>query len=96
VKIPVPVDTEMLERTKHFLPGNDNLSAILNEALRAQVHRYEMLAVLDELDRENPICHTGEIAGEQVRQRIPSSSIPASSARLRTTKKSSGARSVKR
>ncbi len=63
-KISVTVDTEVLERMKHFLPGKFNLSALLNEALRDQVHRHEMLALLDEMDRENPISAAGDIAGE--------------------------------
>ncbi len=95
-KISVTVDTAMLERMKHFLPGKFNLSAVLNEALRDQVHRYEMLALLDELDREDPVSEAGEIAGEKLWQRIQSSSIPAPSPHSQTKKKSSGARSVKR
>ncbi len=95
-KISATVDTDVLERIKQFLPGRFNLSAILNEALRDQLHRYEMLALLDEMDRESPISPAGEIAGDTLWQRIRSSSIPAPSPRLQTKKEPSAARSAKR
>jgi post-segregation antitoxin (ccd killing protein) len=95
-KISVTVDTETLERIKQFLPGNFNLSAILNEALRDQLHRHEMLALLDEMDRDDPMSEADDEAGETLWQQIQSSSIPGRSRRSPGKKNDYGTRSAKR
>jgi len=47
-KISVSVDSKILSDLKRRLPGKFNLSALLNDALRERLHRYEMIAVLEQ------------------------------------------------
>jgi hypothetical protein len=47
-----------------------NVSSIVDEALRARVARLELLAVLDEWERDFPISAEGRKAGEALWRRV--------------------------
>ncbi len=95
-KISVSVDSQVLLDLKRRLPGKVNLSALLNEALRERLHRIEMIAVLEQMNREDPPTEADEIAGEELWQQIRSSSIPAPSPRSPAPTKGSASRRSKR
>jgi hypothetical protein len=95
-KISVSVDSKVLSDLKRFLPGKHNLSALLNEALRERLHRFEMIAVLEQMNREDPPSEVDELAGEALWDSIRSSSIQAPSPPLPVRKKGSGSRRSKR
>jgi hypothetical protein len=95
-KISVSVDADTLAALKSLLPAPFNLSALLNDALRDRLHRLEMIALLEEMNREDPPSQADEIAGEALWQRIRSSSIPEPSRSSPKGTKSSVSRRSKR
>jgi hypothetical protein len=95
-KISVSVDSKVLSDLKRRLPGKFNLSALLNDALRERLHRYEMIEVLEQMNREDPPSEADEIAGEELWQQIRSSSMHAPSPRLPVRTKGSASRRSKR
>ena len=82
-KVSVTVDTEMLREVRKLAGKQTNLSSLLNDALRLQVHRMRMLALLDEMDATDPIDANEREAGERLWAEIQSSSTPERSPRSR-------------
>lgn len=95
-KVSVTVDGATLNEVKRLAGEGVNLSAIFSEALRKHMYRLRLLALLDEMDREDPMTPEGVAAGEKLWQAMQSSSIPAPSRRSPKRKRSSVSRSVSR
>ena len=75
VKISVTVDQATLDEVKR-LEGKDlDLSAIFHDALTSLLHRHRMLALLDELERENPSSPEDRAAGERLWQKMQASRL---------------------
>jgi len=75
-KLSITVDTGILDAL-HRQEGEDlNFSAIVNDALSARIKRHNLIALLDEMDREAPITSEGLAAGEALWQRTVSSLTP--------------------
>jgi post-segregation antitoxin (ccd killing protein) len=88
-KISVTVDAELLDELRRREGPDVNLSAIVNDALKRRSKKLGMLALLAEMERENPSTPEDIAAGEELWQRIVSSSIPEPSRRSRKTTKDS-------
>jgi hypothetical protein len=95
-RISVTVERALLDEFKRAAGKDAKLSDVVSEALRDEVRRLGLLALLDEWERENPISEEGRAAGEKLWQAIESSSIPARSQRLPKKAKRSASRSAKR
>jgi hypothetical protein len=72
-KISITVDTKRLEELKRLAGAGVSLSAVVDEALRLELHRYRMTALLDEMERTQPLTDEDRAAGEQLWQQIKSS-----------------------
>ncbi|HEV2739449.1 MAG TPA: hypothetical protein VGU66_12775 [Candidatus Elarobacter sp.] len=94
-RISVTVERALLDEFKQ-VAGDAKLSEVVSEALRDEIRRLGLLALLDEWERESPISEEGRAAGEKLWQAIESSSIPARSQRLPKKAKRSASRSEKR
>jgi hypothetical protein len=88
-KVSVTVDADMLREVRRIAGKDISLSSIVDESLRRQLQRMRMLALLDEMDKHNPISPTGLKSGEALWQRIESSSTRVHSPRSRRKKKTS-------
>jgi hypothetical protein len=53
-----------------FFRGNPISPRRLNEALRKRLHRFEPIAVLEEMNREDSPSEAGELAGKVLWQKI--------------------------
>ncbi|MEA2786439.1 MAG: hypothetical protein QOF71_2543 [Candidatus Eremiobacteraeota bacterium] len=95
-KVSVTVDGATLDEVKRLAGKGVNLSAIFSEALRKHMYRLRLLALLDEMDRADPMTPEGLAAGEKLWQAMQSSSTPAPSRRLPNRKSRSASQSVKR
>jgi hypothetical protein len=95
-KLSVTVDTELLDEVRRLAGGDVNVSAVIGEALRSQIHRLRLLALLNDMERTDPITPAGRAAGERLWQEIASSWTPAPSRPLPTGTKRSASRSAKR
>jgi post-segregation antitoxin (ccd killing protein) len=86
-KVSVTVDAATLDEVRKLAGKGVNLSALVDEALRAKVYRLRLLALLDEMDRENPITPEGHAKGMRLWQRIESASTqePSRRSRKKTT-----------
>jgi len=87
--ISITVGTDGLEEIKRLLPG-EPVSSILNDALHRKVAALKLKALLEEMERENPMSDDGRRAGDELWNRIVSSSTPA---RSRKKRRRSGASS---
>ena len=95
-RISVTVERALLDEFKQVAGKDAKLSEVVAEALRDEIRRLGLIALLDEWERENPISEEGRAAGEKLWQAIESSSIPARSPRSRKKVKLSASRSAKR
>jgi post-segregation antitoxin (ccd killing protein) len=95
-RISVTVERALLDEFKEAAGKDAQLSALVSEALRREIRRLGMLALLDEMERKNPISAEGRAAGERLWQAIESSSIPGRSRRSPKKAKHSASRSGKR
>jgi post-segregation antitoxin (ccd killing protein) len=84
-KISVTVDAALLDELRRREGPGVNLSAIVNDALKRRSKRLGLKALLEEMERENPSTPEDIAAGEELWQRIVSSSIPAPSPCSRTS-----------
>lgn len=95
-RISVTVERALLDEFKQTAGKDAKLSALVSAALRREINRLGMLALLEEMERENPISAKGRAAGEKLWQAIESSSIPARSRRSQKKAKRSASRSKQR
>jgi len=82
-KISVSVNEETLREIRELAGGAVNFSALVDEGLTRELYRRRMLALLDEMDREDPIPVLERREGENLWRQIESSSTPARSQRSR-------------
>lgn len=76
-RLSVTIERELLDELKK-LSGNDvKPSELFSEAVRDEIRRLEMLALLDEMDRRDPLTPEDCEAGDRLWEAIESSSIPA-------------------
>jgi hypothetical protein len=68
---------------KRLAGAGISLSAIIDEALRVELHRLRTKALLDEMEARNPISPEERAAGEEIWRQIESSSLPEPSQRSR-------------
>jgi hypothetical protein len=69
-KVSVTVDAATLDEGRK-LAGNDfKLSSFVDDVLRAQVHRFRLLALLDQMDERDPISPEERAEGMRLWQRI--------------------------
>ncbi len=94
-RISVRVDPALLDEYRQAPGDRADLSELMAESLRIEIHRFGWLALLDEWERENPISEEDRAAGERLCQEIESSSIPAPSRRSPKKAGRSARRSVK-
>jgi Arc/MetJ-type ribon-helix-helix transcriptional regulator len=94
-RISVTLERELLDEIKQ-LAGKKTLSAVVNEALRAEARRLGWLAYFEEREREKPISPKGRAAGERLWKTVVLSLTPERSRRSRKTKTKSVSRSKKR
>jgi post-segregation antitoxin (ccd killing protein) len=92
-KISVTVDAALLDELRRRDGRDVNLSAIVNDALKRRSKKLAWLELFEEMERENPSTPEDIAAGEELWQRIVSSSIPAPSRRSRKMTKDSGSSS---
>ena len=95
-KISVTLDVAVLNELHKLEGPNANVSALVNEALVRRNKQKRLTAWLDDMDRRDPMSPQDVAAGEELWQRIVSSSTPARSRRSRTATKSSVSSSGKR
>ena len=95
-KVSVTVDAATLDEVRKLAGKGVNLSALVDEALRAKVYRLRLLALLDEMDREDPISPEDYAKGMRLWHRIDSASTPELSRRSSKKPVRSAPRSVKR
>jgi len=94
-RISVTVERALLDEFKHVAGKDAKLSEVVSFALRDEIRRLGLIALLDEWERKNPISDEGRAAGERLWQAIESSSIPARSQRSRKKAKRCASRSGK-
>jgi hypothetical protein len=82
-KISVSVNAETLREIRELAGDAVNLSALVDEGLTRELYRRRMLALLDEMDLEDPIPDVERREGAKLWRQIESSSIPARSQRSR-------------
>jgi hypothetical protein len=90
VKVSVTLDADTLREVRRISGKGVSLSSIVDEGLRLQLHRMQMLALLDEMDARNPISAAEQRAGEKLWAEIESSLTRARSRRSRAKKAASG------
>jgi predicted CopG family antitoxin len=95
-KVSITIDTERLEELKRLSDAGVSLSAVIDEAVRRELKRLQMIAILEEMDRENPISDEARKAGEESWERFESSSTQVPSPPSRKNKASQGPNSRKR
>jgi hypothetical protein len=95
-RISITVERALLDEFKQVAGKDAKLSEVVSEALRDEIRRLGLIALLDEWERRNPISAEGRAAGEKLWQAIKSSSIPARSRRSRKKVKRAASRSAKR
>jgi hypothetical protein len=95
-RISVTVDRALLDEFKHVAGPNARLSELVSEALRDQIRRLGMLALLDEMERKKPSSAKNRAAGERLWNVAVLSLTPERSRRSRKQTKKSAARSRKR
>jgi hypothetical protein len=79
--ISVTVERALLDEFKQVAEGDVTLSEIVSEALRAEIRRMGMIALLDEWERDDPPSADERAAGERLWKAIESSSTAARSRR---------------
>jgi post-segregation antitoxin (ccd killing protein) len=94
-KLSITVDTKRLEEIKKLSNAGVSLSAIIDEALQRELTRLQLIALLEEMERRNPISEKGRAEGERLWKRLKSSWTPAPSQRSRKKSKPSATRSPK-
>jgi len=95
-KISITLDTDRLEELKSLAGAGISLSAVIDDALRIELHRLRMKALLDEMDAQNPISPEEHAAGRELWQRMQSSLTQVRSLRSRKKWAASATRSKKR
>ncbi|MGD1065290.1 MAG: hypothetical protein ABR975_00550 [Vulcanimicrobiaceae bacterium] len=71
--VTVTIDGAALAELRRLAGDDVDLSRLLDDALVRETRRLGMLALLDELDREQPISAKGRAAGERLWKRMLSS-----------------------
>jgi post-segregation antitoxin (ccd killing protein) len=94
-KISITIDTDRLEDLKRLSANGASLSAVISEAVSRELKRLQLLALLEEWERESPISPEGRAEGELLWQRIKSSWTREPSAPLPKKTKRSASRSKK-
>ena len=84
-----------LEEVKRIAGRDGSVSAVLAEALKKHLKRLQLIALLDQWEREDSISPAGRAAGEKLWQEMQSCSIPAYLPPSRRATKRSGSRSRK-
>jgi hypothetical protein len=69
-KVSVTVDAATLDEVRKLAGKDFRLSSFVDEVLRAQVHRFRLLALLDEMDERDPISPEGRARGMRLSKRI--------------------------
>ena len=80
----------------HEVSRFPKLSAFFAQAVQNEVDRLGLIALLDELEREDPISPESRAAGERLWQRISSSWIPERYRSSQSETEPSGERSARR
>ena len=86
VKVSVTLDADALREVRRLAGKGVTLSSIVDEGLRLQLHRMRMVALLDDMDRRNPVTEADQHAGEDLWAEIESSLTRARSLRSRRKK----------
>ena len=94
-RVSVTIDRALLDEFKQLTEGQVKLSALFAEAVQNEVDRLGMIALLDELEREDPISPESREAGERLWQKISSSWIPERYRSSPSATEPSGERSAK-
>ena len=85
-KVSVTVDSDTLREVRRFAGKDISLSSIVDQSLRRQLQRMRMLALLDDMEKRNPISSADRKSGEALWQQIESSSTRVHSPRSRRKK----------
>jgi hypothetical protein len=64
-RISVTVDRALLNEFRHVAGKDARLSAVVSQALRREINRLGMLALLEEWEREDPISPKNRAAGDR-------------------------------
>ncbi|HEX3468758.1 MAG TPA: hypothetical protein VHT05_11835 [Candidatus Elarobacter sp.] len=94
-KISVTIDRMTLDEVKRIAGRDSSVSAVLAEALRMHLKRLQMIALIDQWERDDPSSPEQIAAGEKLWQEMHSCSIPVRLPPSRKGTRRSGTRSKK-
>jgi hypothetical protein len=95
-RVSVTIERALLDELKKAAGQEIKLSELFSDAIRDEIRRLGMLALLDEWERENPSSPEDIEAGERLWQRLQSSWTPECLQRSQKKGPRSGRRSSKR
>jgi len=72
-RVSVTVERALLDELKQLAGPDFKLSAVVSEAIRDEIRRLGMIALIDEMEREDPLSPADREAGERLWQAIESS-----------------------
>jgi hypothetical protein len=72
-RVSVTVESALLERLRELAGTNPRLSKLFSDAVQNEIHRFEMIRLLDEWELEDPISPEDRKAGQRLWHRIESS-----------------------
>jgi hypothetical protein len=64
MKISITIETERLEEFHRLADPEAGFSAVIGDVVRREAKRLQMIAILDEMERENPISDEDRKRGE--------------------------------
>ena len=82
MKISISIDTELREALPRLAEMDTALSAAISDAVKREAKRLQMIALLDEMERKNPLSDEGRRAGKALWARMQQAQATRERSRL--------------